>query len=106
MAVIHYRKDSEIVCNTKGKSLKSTNNPDEVTCKRCMKKPCFRSNKYDIEINDIDTLLYYINSGKIEIVNHANGDYYLKSKDKNIKKITVNPDIIQIVNDTNIQGAY
>jgi len=38
MAVIHYMKNNEILCGTKAKNFKSTDNKDSVTCKRCLNK--------------------------------------------------------------------
>jgi len=38
MAVVHYEMDGKIVCGTKVKSFKSTDDKNEVTCKRCKSK--------------------------------------------------------------------
>ena len=38
MAVVHFKKDGNIVCGTKAAQYTSTENKAEVTCKRCIKK--------------------------------------------------------------------
>jgi len=102
--VTHYEKENgDILCNTKGKSIKKSFDKNVVTCKRCLKK----LNECDsdiLKIADLDTLCYYVNSGKIEIVNHNNGKYSVKSKDN--KNVTVDPHVMRIIEDTDIQGAF
>jgi len=38
MTVTHYIKDNEMYCKTKSKTLNTTENIDDVTCKRCLNK--------------------------------------------------------------------
>ena len=54
MAVMHYKKDGKILCGTKAKTFKSTNDRKLVTCKRCLKK------LKDVTINVIQTKTHII----------------------------------------------
>ena len=48
MTVIHYMKDEEILCGTKAKTFKSTDDKKHVTCKRCLKR--FNDNSINVRI--------------------------------------------------------
>jgi len=62
MAVVHYEMDGKIVCGTKAKSFKSTDDKNEVTCKRCKSK-ISKSVEGSIKVKKTDTRVELVCKG-------------------------------------------